>query len=112
VARKGAMPKSGKTDVSKASQERLAHALLESAPDANGLADFGVSVEPIRKGGQERGLVTGFKISWWRKDTPELQAVDQELRQPRVGRMARLKQKAMGEAIPRPLAAEIQREMC
>jgi len=55
--------------------------------------------------------VTGFKISWWRKDTPD-QAVDQELRQPRVGKMARLKQKAMGEAIPRPLAAEIQREMC
>ena len=74
--------------------------------EVDGLADFGVSVEPIRKGGQERGLVTGFKISWWRKDTPD-QAVDQELRQPRVGKMARLKQKAMGEAIPRPLAAEI-----
>lgn len=55
--------------------------------------------------------MTGLKISWWRKDSPELQAVDQELRQPRVGRIARLKQKAMGEAIPRPLAAEIQREM-
>jgi PAS domain S-box-containing protein len=33
------MPKSGKTDVSKASQERLAHALLESAPDAMVVAD-------------------------------------------------------------------------
>ena len=39
VARKGAIPKSGKTDVSKASQERLAHALLESAPDAVVVAD-------------------------------------------------------------------------
>jgi hypothetical protein len=88
-------------------QRMISPAVLE----VNGLADFGLSVEPIRKGGQERGLVTGFKISWWRKDTPELQAVDQELRQPRVGRMARLKQKAMGEAIPRPLAAEIRWEM-
>jgi len=33
------MPKSQKTDVSKASQERLAHALLESAPDAMVVAD-------------------------------------------------------------------------
>jgi PAS domain S-box-containing protein len=33
------MPKSGKTDVSKASQEHLAKALLESAPDAMVVAD-------------------------------------------------------------------------
>lgn len=33
------MPESGKTDVSKASQERFANALLESAPDAMVVAD-------------------------------------------------------------------------
>jgi len=28
--------------------------------EVNGLADFGVKIEPIRKGGSMRGLVTGF----------------------------------------------------
>jgi hypothetical protein len=33
----------------------------------NGLADFGVAIVPIRKGGQQRGLVTGFKLAWRKK---------------------------------------------
>jgi len=53
-----------------------------------------------------------FRVSWWKKDIPGLQAANWELKQPKVGRMARLKQKAMGEAIPRPLAAGIQGVMC
>lgn len=80
--------------------------------EVNGLADFGVSVEPIQEAGQERGVVTGFRLSSWKKDIPGLQVANRELKQPKVGRMARLKQKAMGEAIPRPLAAEIQGVMC
>lgn len=35
--------------------------------EVNGLADFGVAIVPIRKGGQQRGLVTGFKIAWRKK---------------------------------------------
>jgi hypothetical protein len=56
------------------------------------MAGFGVKIEPIRKGGQLRGLVTRFRVSWWRKDIPELQAAYRELNQPKVGRMARLRE--------------------
>jgi hypothetical protein len=55
------------------------------------VADFGVAIELIRKGGQERGLVTGFEVAWWRKNTDEMKAASNELRRPKVGRMARLK---------------------
>jgi hypothetical protein len=58
--------------------------------EVNGLADFGVEMEPIRKGGKMRGLVTGFRVSWWRKDVPDLQAAYGELKRPKVGRRARL----------------------
>jgi Initiator Replication protein len=56
------------------------------------MAAFGVNIEPIRKGGQQRGLVTGFRVSWWRKDETELKEAYRELNQPKVGRMARLRQ--------------------
>jgi hypothetical protein len=71
-------------------QRVIAPAVLE----VNGLADFGVVVEPVRKGGQQRGMVTGFRVSWWKKDIPGLQDAYQELKQPKVGRMARLKANA------------------
>jgi hypothetical protein len=71
-------------------QRVISPAVLE----VNGLADFGVAIEPIRKGGQQRGLVTGFRMSWWRKSKDELQAAYHELKQAKVGRMARLKAQA------------------
>ena len=58
--------------------------------EVNGLADFGVKIEPIRKGGTMRGLVTGFRVSWWRKDSPALQEAYQELKRSKVGRLQRL----------------------
>lgn len=59
--------------------------------EVNGLADFGVKIEPIRQGGSIRGLVTGFRLSWWRKDVSDLQAAYSELKRPKVGRTARLR---------------------
>lgn len=67
--------------------------------EVNGLADFGVRIEAIRKGGQLRGLVTGFRVGWWRKDVPDLQAAYRELKRVKVGRMARLRGK-VENAIP------------
>ena len=61
--------------------------------EVNGLADFGVKIDPIRQGGQQRGLVVAFRVSWWRKDLPDLQAAYQELNRVRMGRMARLRGK-------------------
>lgn len=58
--------------------------------EVNGLADFGVRIEPIRTGGTMRGLVTGFKVAWHRKDIPGLKEAYSELHRSKVGRIARL----------------------
>lgn len=64
------------------------------------MADFGVNIEPIRKGGQMRGLVTGFRVSWWRKNVDELKKAFDELNRPKVGRLARLRREVVtGESI-------------
>jgi hypothetical protein len=59
--------------------------------EVNGLADFGVEIEPVRKGGAVRGEVISFRVAWWRKDVPDLQAAYSELKRAKVGRMARLR---------------------
>ena len=59
--------------------------------EVNGLANFGVNIEPIRTGGKVRGLVTGFRVEWWDKDIPDLQAAYNELKRVKVGRLARLR---------------------
>jgi hypothetical protein len=61
--------------------------------EVNGLAGFGVAIEPIRTGGQLRGLVTGFRVSWWQKDDSELKAAYDELNRTKLGRLARLQKK-------------------
>lgn len=58
--------------------------------EVNALADFGVEVEPIRHGGTMRGIVTGFRVSWWKKQLPELREAHAELSRSKVGRLARL----------------------
>jgi hypothetical protein len=58
--------------------------------EVSGMADFGVKIEPVRKGGKLRGKVTGFKVAWWRKNAHELQEAYKEIKQPKVGRIARL----------------------
>ena len=78
----------------------LQRVIQPAALEVNGLADFGVSIEPIRKGGQLRGLVTGFRVAWWRKDTPDLQAAYQELKRVKTGRLARLKGKMETAVVP------------
>jgi len=74
--------------------------------EVNGLADFGVKIEPIRKGGQQRGLVVGFRLAWWRKDIPDLQAAYSELKRVKVGRMARLRKRVETLAAPSPSLQE------
>lgn len=63
--------------------------------EVNGLADFGVKVEVVRQGGPKRGLVTGFRMSWWRKDIPALEEAYKELHRSKVGRLPRLTGKAV-----------------
>jgi hypothetical protein len=58
--------------------------------EVNGLAEFEVRIEPIRQGGPKRGLVTGFRVSWWIKDNPALEETYKELQRSKVGRLPRL----------------------
>lgn len=68
----------------------LRYCVQPAVLEVNGLADFGVEVEPIRQGGTMRGLVTGFRVSWWKKELPELHKAHAELSRSKVGRLARL----------------------
>ena len=68
----------------------LRYCINVAETEVNGLADFGVKIEPIREGGPKRGLVTGFRVSWWRKDIPALQEAFMEISRSKVGRLARL----------------------
>lgn len=74
--------------------------------EVNGMADFGAKVEPIRKGGAIRGTVTGFRVSWWRKNAEELKAAYKEIRQPKVGRLARLTGKVEKMAPSTPMLVD------
>lgn len=89
----------------------LQRVVQPAALEVNGLADFGVAIEPIRMGGQLRGLVTGFRVTWWRKELRDLQSAYQELKRVKTGRLARLKGKTeTAEAVnyenPSPLMAD------
>lgn len=86
----------------------LRKAVQPAELEVNGLADFGVKIEPIRRGGAQRGTLSGFLVSWWRKDVPELKEAFAELRRPKVGRLARLK----GEVEQIKLAATLPATGC
>lgn len=74
--------------------------------EVNGVSDFGVEVEPIRRGGTMRGIITGFQVIWWRKSIPELHKAHAELARPKVGRLARLTDTA--ETVePTPLQSDL-----
>jgi hypothetical protein len=68
----------------------LRNCINVAAAEVNGMADFGVKIEPIRKGGKLRGKVTGFRVAWWRKNAEQLKEAYKEIKQPKVGRIARL----------------------
>jgi hypothetical protein len=59
--------------------------------EVNGMADFKVDIRPIRKGGKIRGNVTGFRVSWWRKNEDELKEAYQEINRSKIGRLARIR---------------------
>ena len=65
----------------------LRKAIQPAEVEVNGMDNFGVKIEPIRKGA--RSSVSA--ISWWEKDIAGLQEAYKELKRPKVGRMARLR---------------------
>lgn len=62
-------------------------AIEPALQEVNGLAPFGVKVEPITI----KRRVNGCRLYWWLKDVPQLQEANAELNRPRLGRMARLR---------------------
>ena len=57
--------------------------------EVNGLSDCSVQIEPVRR--NARAPITAVTITWWRKEGEAYRQTLRELRQPKVGRMARLK---------------------
>lgn len=66
------------------------HVLKPSVREINALAPFNIAVMPVKRGKQ----VTKLKLSWWKKSTEERNEAFLELQRPRVGRKARIHQKA------------------
>lgn len=66
-------------------------AITPAIEEINALSDFNVEVEPLRQGGQQRGTLTGFRVSWETKEPEAWNEVLAELMRSKVGRKARLK---------------------
>lgn len=66
-------------------------ALTPAVEEINVLSDFNVEVEPIRRGGQQRGRLTGFRLRWDVKEPEEWDKVAAELLRSKVGRKARIR---------------------
>lgn len=64
--------------------------ITPAVEEVNGLSDFNSTVTPLREGGQLRGKLLGFRVTWERKTSEEWGAVLDELIRPRVGRKARI----------------------
>ena len=60
-----------------------------AALEVNGLSDCSVKIEPVRR--NPRAPITAVTVTWWRKEGDAYRDTLRELRQPKVGRMARLK---------------------
>lgn len=65
----------------------LAQKVIKPAvQEINALADFHISVAPIKTGRK----VTHIRLGWWKKNIDEIKSAFQELQQPKVGRKARI----------------------
>ena len=65
-------------------------AIEPAVREVNGVSDFNVTIEAVREGGQVRGKITGFRLSWEKKTHEEwIAALDEQMRS-KVGRRARL----------------------
>lgn len=77
-------------DKLKLNSDFLRYCIQPAVIEVNGLSDFDVELEPIRRGGTMRGIITGFRMTWARKSLPEMHKAHAELASPKVGRLARL----------------------
>jgi hypothetical protein len=72
--------------------------------EVNGLSELSVRAEVERA--YSRAPITGFQLSWWRKDGEEYRQIYQERQRSKLGRMARLRGRVEAVApIPPPETA-------
>ena len=87
--------------VPKGSYERgndFARFVLDAAAmEVNGLSDLGVQLQAVRR--HSKAPITAVTVAWWRKEAGAFRATLMELRQPKLGRKARL-QAAQSAAEP------------
>lgn len=58
--------------------------------EVNGLSDFNVLIEPLRKGGRPRGEIVKYRLTWWAKTPEEIDRAAEESARPKAGRRERL----------------------
>lgn len=68
----------------------VARVIEPAVLEVNGLSDIGVTLEVRRKGGPQSPIVA-VAMAWWKKEGDEYRAAVDELKRPKIGRMARLK---------------------
>ncbi len=78
-------------DILHRTPDLLRRVIQPAEMEVSKLAEFGVTIEPIRQGGTMRGTVTGFRVMWWKKDIGELKNTFAELKRPKIGRLPRLR---------------------
>jgi len=66
-------------------------AISPAVEEINALSDFDVEIEPVREGGQVRGKITGYRVSWDVKEPEEWDRVLAELMRSKIGRKARIR---------------------
>ena len=74
--------------------------------EINALAEFHISVAPIKTGKK----VTHIRLGWWPKEMDELKSAFQELQQPKVGRKARIQGTATYVLNPQSSAIKVSRK--
>jgi hypothetical protein len=71
--------------------------------EVNGLSDYGVQLQVVRR--HPKMPITAVTVAWWRKKPDAFRAAMTELRQPKLGRRARL-QAAVAPTPPTPKKAQ------
>ena len=66
-------------------------AINPAVEEINALSEFIVNIHPVRKGGQQRGKLLGFRVEWETKEPEAWKVVLDELQRPKVGRKARIR---------------------
>jgi hypothetical protein len=81
------------------------HVIKHMILELNALAPFSVTILSVKTGKK----VTHIRVGWWSKDKEELEAAWREVHRSKIGRKARISEKAVTVAEPYPSQSRIAR---